>query len=89
MKECELCDLEKKTKWYYEDSEFVVCDCETCKIPMIVSKDHNFRLKDFPGHGADRIFKIVQKVFPGRDFYFRTEQRKVKNHWHWHIIFEE
>jgi hypothetical protein len=37
---CELCLLEKRTHWYYENSEFVITECDTCHIPMAVWKHH-------------------------------------------------
>ena len=82
---CELCNLEKKTKWYYEDKDFIICDCETCKIPMVVPKEH--------ADAATSLTKVyiaglVTGVFK-KSFHFRTEPRKVKDHWHWHIIFGE
>lgn len=82
---CELCNLEKKTKWYYEDEYFIICDCETCKIPMILPKDH--------ADDATRVVKwyiqgLVMGIFK-KKFHFREEPRRIKDHWHWHIILEK
>lgn len=102
---CELCNLERNSMWYYEDEDFIICNCTTCKIPMIVSKDHDY---DISGATIEAYIKgmvsnvfhiggveteayikgIVKGVFHGKNFSFRKEQRKVKNHFHWHIILE-
>lgn len=37
---CELCNLERKTRWYFENSFMIICDCLTCGIPMVVLKRH-------------------------------------------------
>jgi len=91
MSGCELCNLEKKTKWYYEDKEWIICDCdcETCKIPMIVSKKHFMPSLDDVGFLQIDLRKIVNKVFGNRFQKFRKYQRKVKDHFHWHIILEK
>ncbi len=42
-KSCELCKLVEgkiKTRLYYRDSEFLIVDCLTCRIPMLVFKHH-------------------------------------------------
>lgn len=83
---CELCNLEEKTKWYYQDKDFIICNCKTCKIPMIVSRDHG-QVGDSERNEA-YFTGLVKGVFHGKDFSFRKEQRKIKDHWHWHIILE-
>ncbi len=85
---CELCNLEKKTKWYCEDDTFVICDCESCKLPMIISKLHNTNMLIlFPKVFEAWVNGLVKGIFK-KKFHFRKEQRKVKDHWHWHIILE-
>jgi hypothetical protein len=55
---------------------------------MIVAKDHD-EMKEAYGMIAEAYIKgIVKDVFRGRRFHFRTTQRKVKDHWHWHIVLE-
>ena len=83
---CGLCNLDRKSTWYYEDDEFIICNCITCKIPMIVSKDHNRVIGTLDGL---YLKGLVKGVFHGKNFSFRKEQRKVKDHWHWHIILED
>ena len=41
---CELCDLvfnrNIKTKFHFEDDNFIMVDCDHCKVPMLVYKKH-------------------------------------------------
>ena len=83
---CELCNLEKKTNWYYEDEEFIICECETCRIPMIISKEHAGEVTRLT---ESYIRGLVKGVFDGKKFHFRKSQRIVFFHWHWHIVLEE
>ena len=82
---CELCNLKKRTEWYYEDDEFIICDCETCKIPMIVSKEHTDSVTKVT---EGFIYGLVKGVFK-KKFRFRITPRKIIDHFHWHIIMEE
>ena len=88
FKMCELCNLKKKTKWYYEDEYFIVCDCETCKVPMIVLKTHSTSLLmeeliDLMWIMSKHLNGIfINKVLEGR---LDQKRRKVLDHWHIHI----
>lgn len=82
---CELCNLEKRTKWYYEDDEFIICDCETCKVPMVVSKKHTDSVTRVT---EGFIYGLVKGVFK-KKLRFRITPRKIFDHFHWHIVFEE
>jgi hypothetical protein len=83
---CEFCNLEKRTKWYYEDDEFIILDCETCKIPMIVSKEH---ADDITSLAETYIRGLIKGIFK-KKFHFRDDEGKDgQGHWHWHIILEE
>lgn len=79
---CELCNLnkKKKTKWYYADNNFVVCDCLTCHKPMVVLRKHTMEISE----AMETVIGIVVYRLFG-DFTFRKEQRKIKDHLHWHI----
>jgi len=78
---CELCTLEKRTRWFYEDSEFIILECDTCHIPMIVWKYHGMNLTE---RKITYIKKLSEDLF-GSQITFREEQRKIKDHWHIHI----
>ena len=79
---CELCKAEKLTKWYYEDDIIWIADCLICRIPMVVLRKHKNTLsKDEEEH----INLKVKELF-GENFQFRKEQRRIKDHLHWHIL---
>jgi len=86
---CELCRIyenrEIHTKIYYEDQDWIILDCKTCHIPMIVYKEHKI-LKDIPIKYIHYMINECMELFG--TIRFRTE-RKIKNHFHWHIIIEE
>jgi len=94
IKGCPLCDifLEPKkniiTKLYYpsfdeiKSSEFVIVDCKTCKIPMVVIRDH---VTDLSRSLWGRILYTSKKEF-GYNMKLRYRPRTVKDHWHAHII---
>lgn len=81
MAECDLCKLEHKTSWYYEDSDFVILECDTCHVPMVVYKKHIIKM---PERKIIYIKKLSYQIF-GEQITFREEQRKIKDHWHIHI----
>jgi len=77
---CELCRLKPKTTWYYEDKDWVIFDCETCGIPMIVYRHHG----ELPS--VNKVWEILYEIpFPCVGLKVRTEQRKIKDHWHIHL----
>lgn len=82
---CELCNLEKKTIWYYEDDYFIVCDCKDCNIPMIVLKRHAVRLNQ--EEMIDLMWLLCFQFQPGGMPKHKLVQKrsKIKNHWHAHI----
>ena len=80
--DCLLCKAEHLTKWYYEDELIYICDCKTCHIPMVVLKRHGMDVTD-----AEMVHmrRKACEVF-GDCITFRTGQRQIKDHLHWHII---
>lgn len=75
---CELCDLEKKSIWYEENEFFIICECITCKVPMLVWKEHNFPTKET----VDLMKRKVMSMFPGRKI--DMNRRKIPDHFHFH-----
>jgi len=82
MENCELCNLEKKSKWYHEDDHFIICDCITCKCPMIVLKRHDTELSLIE---RDEIPKLI--ILFGIDKGRKPDwnRSKIKDHWHCHL----
>ena len=83
---CELCNLEKKTEWYFDDDYFIICECETCHVPMIVSKRHTIDLNQ--RELIDLIWIFIKEV--GKDhkldlLSLDQKNRKIPDHWHIHL----
>ena len=78
---CELCNLVKKTKWYFENDKWIICECAVCHRPMIVYKEHTMFI---PITEWFAIFNQVINMY-GSEVTLRFKQRKIKNHFHVHI----
>jgi len=80
-KKCELCNLSRRTKWYYEDEKWIICDCKTCNRPMVVYKKHTMFI---PILDWVKVLGYVTELF-GNEIVLRFKQRKIRNHFHIHI----
>ena len=78
--ECRLCNLEKVTKWFYEDEYFIVCNCSTCGCKMIVLKKHEVKLTAME---CERLIELLIKFAENRRVRF--ERKTIHDHWHMHI----
>ena len=85
MAECELCKLERLTKWYYEDDVIVICDCLTCGMPMLVFRSHGDRSLAEEHHARKKIIELYGK----RLVKVRMKSRKIRGHRHWHLLLED
>lgn len=82
-KNCMLCNMEKKTKWYKETDNFVVAE-KLNGGPFVVLKEHK---KEICDDKLVEAHKIVEDIFGKHKF--RVMMNIVKNHWHAHIITDE
>lgn len=89
---CPLCDiyLTKKiiTKLYWPDradqipnSEFIIVECKTCKVPMIIYRDH---VTTITREAWGRMLFRCKKIF-GSGITLRSRPRKIFDHFHCHI----
>ena len=66
-----------------------IFDCETCGVPMVVSKEHGLvdgvAVRTF-GRTAVRL---CRRIFGERFGGFRRAQRTVVEHLHWHVKLRE
>jgi len=82
-KSCELCKLVEgkiKTRLYCRDSELLIVDCLTCRIPMLVFRHHGQADKEQRRRGLN----IVDTLFNYKEI--RKEARRIPDHEHWHIV---
>lgn len=85
---CSLCRLERRTRWFYEDSDgrFVVIGCDVCHVPMAVWWRHTMKISS---RDCQEMTNALQKI--AVDFYgtkdgwrIDKKQRKIPDHLHWH-----
>jgi hypothetical protein len=79
-KECQLCEMEKRTGWYIETEDWVVAEKLTGG-PFVVYKFHTDELTDEEWADMERI---VSHVFD--EFDIRVLMNIVTDHWHGHIL---
>lgn len=83
-KNCELCELEKKTEWIEENPDFVCMLCEQCDLPMVVYRKHsNFASNEVKNKMAESLSKAADKYI-GKSWVIDRKQRSVFYHLHWH-----
>jgi len=77
---CELCNLEKRTKWYGENEHWAVVECDNCHVPLFVLKQHRNRITSgFLFSACDLLREL--NLHGEIDF----ERRKIKEHFHFHV----
>lgn len=84
--ECDLCVLEKRTDWYFESDKLVVCNCMTCHIPMVLLRRHTMAPTQ---EEIDEINLVCDNLYGKALYTFRTNQRRIPDHLHWHILIKE
>ena len=78
--DCLLCEMEKRTEWYFETKDWVVAE-KLGGGPFVVYKRHKKELSDDEWEDMERI---VSYVF--EDFELAVKMNLVKDHWHGHIV---
>ena len=88
---CQLCGLLKRTHWYYECDDYVICDCLTCGVPMLVWREHTMRVNYVAlNEGLARLAKYaIQKWGRSLLIFFRFNQRQIPDHFHVHAEKDE
>lgn len=79
MTDCDFCPIEKKTEWYYEDDQIVICDTFG-GTPMVVLRRHTTEPTD---EEMDYIDEKVTDVFGEHERY--VMMNVVTDHYHAHI----
>ena len=82
---CELCILADKTFVYIENDAFIVMNCQSCLVPMIVWKDHTMSIPE-PDVNIMEIFltECAEQFYSDTPFFIDKKQRAVLDHLHWH-----
>ena len=82
---CELCLLEIRTQTYQENDFFIIMDCDSCKVPMVVWKEHTVDIPEPDKYVMKSMLQEVAHMFyKDKKYYIDIVQRKIPNHLHWH-----
>lgn len=85
MNTCPLCQLYLErfiyTQLHYEDETIIIVDCDTCRVPMVVLKEHR---ASFRPEEKKLIGKKLINLF-GKEGYIDWQQRKIPYHAHCHL----
>jgi len=84
--ECPLCNLEKLTTWYEETDTYILCDCLTCNVPMVVLVRHSKEPTTEERRVAlNALIKLANKKYGDGQWYPRG-MRQIPDHWHLHAV---
>ena len=83
---CPLCQLEKETRWYYEDASFVVLDCNVCYVPMAVWREHGETEQDSSKYAEmlNKLAEVANQTFGKGNWWLDPVERSVPGHRHAH-----
>lgn len=81
---CALCNLvynrDIKTELYGEDVLFMIVECLTCRVPMLVFKEH----REWDEDELTLAREFANVLFPGCSV--RMQRRQIPDHPHFHIL---
>lgn len=82
-RDCMLCDMEKKTKWYLETPRLVIAE-KLGGGPFVVWKAHT---KELTEEQREVVEHAVGILFD--DFDIAVRMNLVEDHWHGHIVTDD
>ena len=87
---CELCLLEQRINVYIDNEYFIIMDCDSCHVPMIVWKEHTMYVPE-PDEQMMKAFliEVANQFYEGKSYFIDKNQREILDHIHWHARLEE
>ena len=90
---CDLCLLKRRTNVYIDNEYFIIMDCDSCHVPMIVWKEHTMDVPE-PDEQMMKAFLIevsnqFYESWDGKGYFIDKNQRAVLDHLHWHARLKE
>ena len=87
---CDLCLLKRRTNVYIDNEYFIILDCDSCHVPMIVWKEHTMDVPD-PDKQMMEVFliEVSNQFYEGKSYFIDKKQRAVLDHMHWHARLKE
>ena len=84
---CKLCNLKKKTHWYWEGQHIIICGCLKCGHPIIILREHTSELTEGARAEIKHVFKFLEKQDSRlKNYSVHKSRLKNKEHLYWHII---
>lgn len=81
---CELCEAARLTRWFHEDDECWIAECEACDVPMVVWRAHDPNPPDdVKARLHERLDAVVEQHFDD-DHYIDDNLRSIPTHYHAH-----
>ena len=88
--DCGLCLLKVRTNVYLENRFFIILDCKSCLVPMVVWKDHTMDVPEPDGQVMEAFLTEVANQFYGdKNYFIDKNQRDILDHIHWHARLKE
>jgi len=87
VKACELCELAPTTTWYSEHDEpfrFVILDCDSCDVPMVVFGMHRAAVSDEERAAMQHALGQLAREKFGDNWFFDDHMRQIPDHYHCH-----
>jgi len=87
---CDLCLLKIRTNVYLENEYFIILDCKSCHVPMVVWKDHTMDVPK-PDEQVMEAFLIEcgSQFYDNELFIIDKSQHQIFDHLHWHARLKE
>ena len=87
---CDLCKLERRINVYVENEYFIILDCDTCCVPMVVWKEHTMDVPK-PDEQVMEAFltEVANQFYEGKSYFIDKNQREILDHIHWHARLKE
>ena len=83
---CDLCKLERLTNVYMDGSKFIILECDSCLVPMVVWKEHTMSIsKEYEKMMDNMSHRIGKEFYKENAYFIDKKQRKIFDHLHWHI----
>ena len=82
---CELCRLEKTTRWFKETPQFVIIECDQCDQPMAVWRQHTMEISVHAQLAMENaLCAVANRELGAGNFFIDKRQRSITTHLHWH-----
>lgn len=87
VRTCELCELAPTTTWYADVCEpfpFVLLDCDSCDVPMVVLRRHAATPTADERETMRAALAEVAAAKFGADWFYDDHMRQIPDHYHGH-----